>query len=574
MGRDLRQIGGNRNRYPDRCYLYDKEYRKENSEVDKSVEPLCRFYKRDVVSFQWRKIQLGNGSFSNDNHFVGTIETLDHVEQARVGMYVRDNNGMLFVIDSPLISDDADKSKAIGTRPTVKTTMTLRGIDEYVEKNIKEVEKPLETLPAPTIEIVGNMLRIGTVPSAEYYDIYIDTILQAITNGSTYDLSFIALEEGIHSVYVIARAENFLDSEPSNPAEYEAVDEGKNYFCISNISKKQNFVTLTNNNKLIVPEFEYAYSKKAEGKEWHKLEYDKPIEIPIGKRIYIRGNNILGFGSLTHLQYISFSSTEDAEVLGNIMSLVDKDVERTVMADYQFDKLFSGWQTLIYANRLILPAQTATHACYQSMFRGCKRLKTIPELPATALHERCYAYMFAFCVSITELPELPALELAERCYDSMFYYCTSIRVSSSEEDEYKTPYRIPSGEGQGTTAEDATNDMFRETGGTYTGSPTINRTYYLYSGEPIGVKLETPTVKAIGSVLITVPVKNAVTAKIYVDDEYKFTMLSITVLFDMTLLNLSVGVKHKIQVKMSALGYLDSELSEPVYFTPRRKLRD
>lgn len=129
MARDLRVIGSNRINYPDRCYLYGKEYVNNNKLVE-DAQPICRFYKTDVVPFQWRKVELANGTLSNDNHFVGTIETTDHMEKARVGMFVVDQTGTLFVIASPIISDDENKSKSVGRRPTVKTTMTLWGVSK------------------------------------------------------------------------------------------------------------------------------------------------------------------------------------------------------------------------------------------------------------------------------------------------------------------------------------------------------------------------------------------------------------------------------------------------------------
>lgn len=128
MARDLRNIGANKNNYPDKCYYYDKKY-VENNKLIKDAEPLGRFYKRDKISFEWRKIELANGTLSSDLHFVGTIETCDHVEDLRVGMYVVDNLGMLFKVQSPIISDDANKSKVVGRRPSVITTMTLMGVE-------------------------------------------------------------------------------------------------------------------------------------------------------------------------------------------------------------------------------------------------------------------------------------------------------------------------------------------------------------------------------------------------------------------------------------------------------------
>lgn len=126
MARDLRQIGYNKNNYPDLCYLYDSSA-VENNKLIKDVKPICRFYKKDVKSFQWERVSI-NGIVSSRKQFIGIIETADHVEQAKPDMYVVDQTGMLFIIDTPVISDDANKSKVVGKRPTIITTMTLKGI--------------------------------------------------------------------------------------------------------------------------------------------------------------------------------------------------------------------------------------------------------------------------------------------------------------------------------------------------------------------------------------------------------------------------------------------------------------
>lgn len=126
MGRDLRQIGCNRNNYPDKCYLYDSSAIKGNKLVQGS-KPLCRFYKRDVKPFQWQRPTI-NGIASGRTEFMGTIETVDHVEKMKPDMYVVDQTGMIFIVVEPVISDDANSSKVIGTRPTVKTIATLKGL--------------------------------------------------------------------------------------------------------------------------------------------------------------------------------------------------------------------------------------------------------------------------------------------------------------------------------------------------------------------------------------------------------------------------------------------------------------
>ena len=60
----------------------------------------------------------------------------------------------------------------------------------------------------------------------------------------------------------------------------------------------------------------------------------------------------------------------------------------------------------------------------------------------------------------------------------MFYGCTALKLSSTQTGEYTQEYRIPSS-GTGTTTTNALNDMFTSTGGTFTGTPKVNTTYYL-----------------------------------------------------------------------------------------------
>ena len=115
--------------------------------------------------------------------------------------------------------------------------------------------------------------------------------------------------------------------------------------------------------------------------------------------------------------------------------------------------------------------------CYSDMFYGCSSLTTAPSLPATTLANNCYSSMFRSCTSLTTAPSLPATTLAISCYSSMFRDCTSIKLAISKSSEYDKEYRIPK-LGNGVTATSALNNMFRATGGTFTGTPSINTTYY------------------------------------------------------------------------------------------------
>ena len=148
----------------------------------------------------------------------------------------------------------------------------------------------------------------------------------------------------------------------------------------------------------------------------------------------------------------------------------------TTLASSCYVNMFQGCTSLTQAPAL--PATTLAGQCYQSMFSGCKGLTQAPKLPATTLGSYCYYGMFYGCTGLTQAPKLLATTLESNCYQNMFSGCTSLKLSPTQTGEYTVTYRIPMS-GTGTTATDALTDMFASTGGTFTGTPEINTTYYL-----------------------------------------------------------------------------------------------
>ena len=148
----------------------------------------------------------------------------------------------------------------------------------------------------------------------------------------------------------------------------------------------------------------------------------------------------------------------------------------TTLAESCYSNMFQGCTSLTQAPAL--PVITLVPSCYSGMFSGCTSLTQAPALPATTLENYCYNSMFQGCTSLVQIPALPATTLASNCYRHMFQNCTKIKLSSTQSGEYTQTYRIPSS-GNGTTATNALNDMFTSTGGTFTGTPKINTTYYL-----------------------------------------------------------------------------------------------
>ena len=148
----------------------------------------------------------------------------------------------------------------------------------------------------------------------------------------------------------------------------------------------------------------------------------------------------------------------------------------TTLKNYCYQSMFRACTSLTQAP--VLPATTLADYCYNDMFYSCTGLTQAPALPATTLKNYCYQGMFYDCTSLTQVPALSATKLKNYCYRYMFQGCSKIKLSSTQTDEYTQEYRIPSS-GTGTTATNALTYMFISTGGTFTGSPAINTTYYL-----------------------------------------------------------------------------------------------
>ena len=172
--------------------------------------------------------------------------------------------------------------------------------------------------------------------------------------------------------------------------------------------------------------------------------------------LYLRGtgNTVITGSSNTNYKWVLTGS--DIACIGNIESLLD------------YTTVESGAHP------------TMANYCYSSMFQGCTALTQAPSLPATTLANNWYSSMFQGCTALTQVPLLPATTLALDCYSYMFYGCASLKLSSTQTDEYSQKYRIPS-VGAGITAKDSLYNMFTSTGGTFTGTPEINTTYYLSS---------------------------------------------------------------------------------------------
>lgn len=103
-----------------------------------------------------------------------------------------------------------------------------------------------------------------------------------------------------------------------------------------------------------------------------------------------------------------FTSNKTVKIAGHIMSLIagDNYSDTTPMPEDAFNGAFSKGSdadntdiTIDAEDPLIFPS-TINVRCYKNMFRGCKNLVTVPDLPATTIASECYYSMFRRCPNL------------------------------------------------------------------------------------------------------------------------------------------------------------------------------
>ncbi len=241
-----------------------------------------------------------------------------------------------------------------------------------------------------------------------------------------------------------------------------------------------------------------------DGEEWSSYT-SKDTLTSTNNKIYLRGTGgthmCTSANGQTYDNLVwTFNNATNLKVSGSVDSLLDYR-KTPMLANNAYNSLFIGLP-IITAPKLPnltlatscymfmfqnctsltqapkLPAINMASECYYYMFYGCSSLTQAPELPSINMASYCYYNMFNGCTSLTQAPELPATSLYAFCYSKMFMNCTSIKISETQTDEYKTAFTIPSSGTGSSIYSDWNQDMFTGTGGTFTGDPSINTTYY------------------------------------------------------------------------------------------------
>ena len=177
--------------------------------------------------------------------------------------------------------------------------------------------------------------------------------------------------------------------------------------------------------------------------------------------IYFRGSQNTVFSGENGNGF-EFPTGSDITVSGNLETLLD-------------------YETVVAGNH----PPMAEH-CFSYCFGYCPVLN-IGTLGATTLAPYCYSGICEKCQSLIQLPLLPALNMTEGCYGNMFIDCSQLKFSETQTEEYSSEFRIPAeGVGSAVGATDWNAGMFTGTGGTFTGDPQLNHTYYYYIEQEAG----------------------------------------------------------------------------------------
>ena len=366
----------------------------------------------------------------------------------------------------------------------------------------------------------GTTVSWDAVENATSYDVYADdtVLLGSVASQSSVDLTTLSgwatLAPGKHILQIVARAGNYIDSDKSDPIEFEIPPD---YLCFTAEEAGSTVAMAVEG----TPTKGQAFETSTNRTNWSVfIPGTTTITLAnAGDKVYFRGNNTTV--SESYSIYYNFVMSGKIAASGNIMSLLDTTCKSTTISNnYCYSAMFAGCASLTTAPALpatnlandcynnmfygctslttapalpattlandcyssmfadcaslttasALPATTLADYCYSNMFAGCTSLTTAPELPATTLADNCCSNMFYGCTSLTTAPELPATTLASSCYSYMFFDCSKLKVNTTSGNKIFTcPTTIPT---------EAVTDMFTSTGGTFTGTPTEGTTYY------------------------------------------------------------------------------------------------
>lgn len=127
------------------------------------------------------------------------------------------------------------------------------------------------------------------------------------------------------------------------------------------------------------------------------------------EKVYLRGINNKAWSTQDTSGFLLFSGATDISIGGDILTLLDKDVqkfENKRLPDYCFQNIFYTNTGIVDASQLKLTPKLSSIGLYKSMFRECTGLVTSPQkIYLTDMSTDCCRTMFYRCSSLVNIPE-------------------------------------------------------------------------------------------------------------------------------------------------------------------------
>lgn len=178
-------------------------------------------------------------------------------------------------------------------------------------------------------------------------------------------------------------------------------------------------------------EYTNVFYKRYLENDWKLLAPNVVITLDLDDPVQIM-STVEKFNTSSY--HASFRFEGAVELRGNIMSLINWS---TTLPEYVFHHLFSEAGT-IDASNLVLPAETLSAGCYQSMF-AMSALTKAPQIRATAAGTRSMAMMFYYCTSLATPPVLNITELTGRENMMQMFLNSGITVCPNLPAQVLTP---------------------------------------------------------------------------------------------------------------------------------------
>lgn len=228
-------------------------------------------------------------------------------------------------------------------------------------------------------------------------------------------------------------------------------------------------------------DIKYSYDQRT----WYS--WSNNITLNINNKLYFKGNNndlvIPEPSSGISVAYLFFTSTKKVAISGKISTLFNEGALPLSNKNISFGFGAGGGGIFINAKpepdydwlKIEDASNFELNIDYLNapqLFAYISSLKYPPKLPALHTANSGFSHYYGYeemFIGCENLEKLPKLKLVSGNCAEMFSECTKIKISETKTGIYQNDYYI---------SNFTVNNMFTYTGGTFTGTPTNNTTYY------------------------------------------------------------------------------------------------